>query len=176
VEISIEADEHSTELTVLRVGSASGAAKNFNGKAVMVFAHGVKRGKTLWVRSEAMESETNGTDGIEAASTPTELQNQQRGIVAASTYIELQNLQKGEPKTDQFELRKFTWTQRLARYGRLDIVLAFLAVIVAASAAAATFKLFRSHDVTDTIAIVGPLLIAVLGVVSASRQVGSPPW
>ena len=164
MKISLEPDQ-STELSVLRVDPASEAAKYFNGKAVMVCALEAKRGKILWVRSEAVQPEP----------VPPE-PKRMNGLVAASTYSELQNQENGGTKTDQFELRKLTYVQRLARYGRLDIILALIAVLVAAAAAAATLKLFHNPAATDTVAIVGPLLTAVLGVVSASRQVGSPPW
>jgi len=151
--ISLESDRQRTEADVLAVDPKSQAAKDFNGKPVMVCALGKKRGKILWVRPET---------------------NTNNGKVTPATYSALQ--QKGAPPTDQFELHELTCLQRLLRYGRLDILLAVLALIVAVAAAAATLKWWRDHAATDTVAIVGPLLIAVLGVVSATRQVGSPPW
>lgn len=110
IRISVEAAAKPQEMWLLRVGDQSDAAK-LDGKEVKVHGAGSRRSKNLWVRAET------GVTG---------------GIVAPSVYRAL----LGErPTDDSIELRELSRRQRIAKYGRLEIIMLFLAVVVAVAVA-----------------------------------------
>jgi hypothetical protein len=103
--ISIETAADAQEAWLLRVGDKSAAAR-LDGKEVK--AHGAgRRSKSLWVRAET---------GVT------------QGIVSPAVY---HSLLGKRPVDDHIELRELSRRQRMAKYGRLEIIVSFLAIVVA---------------------------------------------